>query len=570
MLVDSFQSIAPLVGNLQAQIAAEIANREHRDSLSDLVSIRAMENISTRLAKIDKILKIQRYNLVFIGQVGTGKTTAICHLFGLTREVEKNKGSGANSPKKKTITQVKELLSTGAGKTTICEVVIRPSVYTSIEIDPYEPDEVKQLIDDFGLWIWQKVHPSTIKQRIEIPPNELLRAIRNILLLPELPMEGKIHDRAIEFAQSFDADRYAEFQIQLRDRARLSERGESKIVPTQEDTDLKLWVSQTFQALNVAKIANFSIPKRIYLNLDDTILKLNQYRRLNAIIDNVFSNENIAFPKDNIIFYDALQAYLDDGTLHPYYDREDIDIERERVLAAMEQIITDRERKLTAEIQLLKEQFDRVKSGKDLNKLESDIIMAVKKKISPLSNLDLELDDFSTDYIDLLASLHHMVLRATNNRYGKYELRDIDIYFNGKYLSEKLVRDRTNIYKQEILTAIDWVESEIVDDSRLHPLMQRLRSLINGNYEGLAISLGAEIEELLSDRVFAPQDYEDNEFWQQVIDRWGQGSGYKSDILAEYEEQIQSVSTHLGQSLQLNWQEQIILPILTFLGDEKH
>jgi hypothetical protein len=477
MLVDSFQSIAPLVGDLQAQIAAEIANREHRDSLSDLVSIRAMENISTRLAKIDKILKIQRYNLVFIGQVGTGKTTAICHLFGLTREVEKNKASGANSPKKKTITQVKELLSTGAGKTTICEVVIRPSVYTSIEIDPYEPDEVKQLIDDFGLWIWQKVHPSTIKQRIEIPPNELLRAIRNILLLPELPMEGKIHDRAIEFAQSFDADLYAEFQIQLRDRARLLERGESKIVPTQEDTDLKLWVSQTFQALNVAKIANFSIPKRIYLNLDDTILKLNQYRRLNAIIDtrgldvatkdrrdlsdyiresdnciciftdrfasapgnsieiigkyltataqdldskfsllimprkgepekllgadgiavedyatgialrkanidNVFSNENIDFPKDNIIFYDALQAYLDDGTLHPYYDREDIDIERERVLAAMEQIITDRERKLTAEIQLLKEQFDRLKSGKDLNKLESDIIMAVKKKVT--------------------------------------------------------------------------------------------------------------------------------------------------------------------------------------------
>jgi hypothetical protein len=163
-----------------------------------------------------------------------------------------------------------------------------------------------------------------------------------------------------------------------------------------------------------------------------------------------------------------------------------------------------------------------------------------------------------------------MVLRATNNRYGKYELRDIDIYFNGKYLSEKLVRDRTSIYKQEILTAIDWVESAIVDDSRLHPLMQRLRSQINGNYEGLAIVLGAEIEKLLSDRVFAPQDYEDNEFWQQVIDRWGQGSGYKSDVLSEYEEQIQSVSTHLAQSLQLNWQEQIILPILTFLGDEKY
>jgi hypothetical protein len=40
--------------------------------------------------------------------------------------------------------------------------------------------------------------------------------------------------------------------------------------------------------------------------------------------------------------------------------------------------------------------------------------------------------------------------------------------------------------------------------------MQRLCSQINGNYEQLAITLGAEIEKLLSDRVFAPQDYEHN------------------------------------------------------------
>lgn len=160
-----------------------------------------------------------------------------------------------------------------------------------------------------------------------------------------------------------------------------------------------------------------------------------------------------------------------------------------------------------------------------------------------------------------------MVLRATNNRYGKYELRDIDIYFNGKYIAEKLVRERTKIYKTEIFTAIDWIESEIVEDSKLYPLMQRLRNQIDENYERMAITLGTEIEQLLTEQIFAPQDDEDNEFWQQVIDRWGRGAGYKSDVISQYQDQIQSVNSHLDRSIQSLWQERIILPILTFLGD---
>jgi hypothetical protein len=313
-------------------------------------------------------------------------------------------------------------------------------------------------------------------------------------------------------------------------------------------------VSRTFQALNVAKLPDFSIPKRIYLNLDSSILNLSKYPRLHEIvdtrgldvatkdrrdladyirendrciciftdrfaaapdnslqiigkyltatsqdlaskfsllvmprkgeaekilgadglavedyeagialrkanIDNVFRNENIDFPSENIIFYDALQAYLEDGTLHPHYDRDDMELERERFFADIERIITDRERHLVAEIQLIRRQFDRLKSGEDLNKLESDILIVVKGKIESIASLDLNLDDFSRKYINTLASLHHMVLRATNNRYGKYELRDIDIYFNGKYLAEQLIRDRTKPDYAEISIAIDWVES---------------------------------------------------------------------------------------------------------------
>jgi hypothetical protein len=665
MLVDAFQSVEPSLQNLHTQIVDEITSRAGGDSLSDLVSIRAMENIADRLQKIRKILQIQRYDLVFIGQVGTGKTTAICHLFGLTHTVERRSSTGINALKKKPLTQVKELLSTGSGKTTICEVVICPSEHTSIEIDPYSVDEVKQLIDEFGLWIWQKVYPSGSKHRVEIPPNELLRALRNILALPELAVDGKMQDLAIDFAQGFAPDAYAQFQSELLARARLSERSASKIIPTAEDRELKLWVSQTFQALNVAKIPNFSIPKRIYLNLDRSILAWSddKYRRLNGIvdtrgldvatkdrrdlsdyirerdnaiciftdrfasapgnsieiigkyltstardldskfallvmprkgepekllgsdglpvedfqtgitlrsanIDNVFSNENIAFPSTNIIFYDALQAYLDDGTLHPHYEPEEIDLDRERILAAIERTIDDRECKLVAEIDLLQEQFERIKQGKEWDTLEQDILIAVKNKIGSIADLELYIDNFNTEYVALLSALHHMVLRATNNRYGNYELRGIDIYFNGKYLAEKLVRDRTQIHRSEISTALDWVESQIVTDSGLHPIVQRLRSQINDNYEDMVVTLSTEIERLLTDNLFAPQDYEDNEFWQQVIDRWGCGAGYKHDVLAEYQDRSESVNFHLANSMRSAWQQQIILPIVNFLGGD--
>jgi hypothetical protein len=674
MLVDLSQSVKSFVFELQAQVANEIATRSQQDSLSDLAYIKAFENISHRLTKIGNILKINRYNLVFIGQVGTGKTTAISHLFGLTREVSKVVSTDRTRSARKSLTQVKELLSTGSGKTTICEVVILPSGQTSIQIEPYGVDEVKQLIDDFGLWIWQKAYPTELKQKVAIPPNELLRAIRNILSLPELMLEGKLQDKAVQFAMSFSSDRYLDFQQQLIECAHLSTRSQVAIKPP-ENTDLKLWVSETFQALNVAKLPSFSIPKRIYLSLDSSILNLSKHPRLGAIvdtrgldattkdrrdleyyirkkdnciciftdrfatapdnsiqivgkyltatskdlaskfsllvmprkgepekilgadglavedyeagvalrkanIDNVFLNENINFPSENIIFYDALQAYLDDGTLNPYYDREDVEAGRNPFFADIERLITNRERELIEEVRLIQQQFDRLRSGQDLNKEELSIITTAKDKIKSIANLDLNLDlnlnnftldlnlnDFSHNYIDSLASLHHMVLRATNNRYGRYELRDVDIYFNGKYLAEQTIRDRTITYHHEIVTTIEWVESSIGENSSLHPLMQRFRSQTDENYERLAIDLGTEVEALLADRIFAPQDYDENQFWQQVINRWGQGPGFKKTVISHYQDKIAEVNSHLESLIQSAWRERIIKPIFTFLGD---
>ena len=105
-----------------------------------------------------------------------------------------------------------------------------------------------------------------------------MRAIRNIVELPEIIVNGKIHDCALGFAADFTLDRYDDFKQELIQRGQLSARNETKISPQDRDLDEKLWLSEVFQSLNVAKLANFSIPKRIYLNLSDRILDFNYHK----------------------------------------------------------------------------------------------------------------------------------------------------------------------------------------------------------------------------------------------------------------------------------------------------
>ena len=461
------------------------------------------------------------------------------------------------------------------------------------------------------------------------------------------------------FASYFTIDRYDDFKQELIQRGKLSARTETNIRPDR-DLDEKLWLGEVFQFLNVAKLANFSIPKRIYLNLSDKILDFSHQRIGNIIdtrgldlatkdrrdlacyiresdesicvfterfpsapanviqiigkyltptskdintkiallvmprkgepekvigadgravddleqglalrkanIDNVFSNENINLPFGNILFYDALQGYLGDGSLDRSDESIDIELERQQVFIEIERVIVDRERQLENEVEILAQQLEQIRSGSDFSQFEHEIVIVSGQKIREFSNLNLGKNSFSADYVYMLPE-HHCVLRATNNRYGQYELRDIDIYFNGRYLAESLIRQSTQTYKSDILEIISFIDTKISAGSTLAPLMQRLRSQIDENYERLAIDLGAEIEAILSDRLFAPKDYDESQFWQQTIDRWGQGSGYKGDVLSLYTQQVKSLDAIFVDSIQTAWSDRIIQPILTFLGD---
>ena len=269
------------INELKISINDEIENRGEPQTIIDHISNRALSDLYNRLLNIENILLIKNYDLVFIGQVGVGKTTAICHLFQLVVESQKKKKIRNREEDMKVI---EELMATGSGFTTLCEVVVKQDSSTFIEINPYSTEEVKQIIDDFCCSIWLKAYPDLDKDPKDqgtLPP-ELTRAVRNLVNLP--PKDSNEKDPAIKLASDLGKNSYKEFLTEVINRANLADRNEVQIFPKKDMSNLKLWLKETYSKLNLVKIPSFSIPRKIEIHIQPSIISVG-YNRIGSIVD---------------------------------------------------------------------------------------------------------------------------------------------------------------------------------------------------------------------------------------------------------------------------------------------
>src|SRR5438046_1947359 len=102
---------------ITAGIDCELTKREGAKTVLEQMRRSALADLKAELAELTELLGTTRHKLVFIGQVGVGKTTAICHLLGLTANREKKKTVRG---KEKMIPVVERLMATGSGYTTLC------------------------------------------------------------------------------------------------------------------------------------------------------------------------------------------------------------------------------------------------------------------------------------------------------------------------------------------------------------------------------------------------------------------------------------------------------------------
>jgi hypothetical protein len=648
---------------LKSRIQTAVTDLEHQvqepEGVHSIIKIRcsihSLTGIHQRLDRIESLLQIPKYDVVFIGKIGVGKTTAICHLFNLVLEEEKPIGKGG-----KTIQKSAEILSTGSGRTTIGEVVIQPSQTDGcyLEIEPYQDEQIEDFIVEACTHFWHKAHSSQADATPEIPPAELLRAIRNITDLRETTLKGRFDDAAVTLAKQHST--LDEFIDAVIKRADLAARNKIKFLPPQKFETIKeekRWLKTAFANLNLGKAVGYSLPKKIFVCISSRILDFKRYPRVNSIIDtrgmdsphdradlaeyiherdnticllaeqfvsvptnvsgllkqhltpesrdidtklallvllhkgeaedvmgpdgtvedktegievrthqisNSFLGDSIKFLEQNIFFFDALQFYDEERALKSHYDAEDVKNARTLLLDDIDQVIQQREQTLLQEVQNYEAIFEQIRAGGILSRADNDLVTNLKKKIERHQTLSPRCN-FEDHYIAHLRSYHASTFRAVNGRCGIYETRGIDIYFDAKAITKRLLRERLASEKDNIAGAISLVEQQASQASGLKPVMQVLREQVDKFFEALVARVAREMAEIVED-CLAPQS-DSNKFWQHVQERWGKGSGYKEDVLGHYKTQLKDCGDLLAECMQTAWTEDFMQELLAFFDE---
>ncbi|MEH1967523.1 hypothetical protein [Nostoc sp.] len=279
------EEIASLKQNLSKEI-----NKISRNSdinVRNHIYINNLKSKLERLDEIEKILSIDKYKIAFIGTIGQGKTTAICHLFNLISDFNVSK-TIANKPRN--VIETKELLSTGAGKTTICEVIIKAAEKTYIEIEPYTVDEMENIIFEFCDYISDKDNANPDKKIII--SQEIERAIRNVtemkLRYPTINNEVTKIDLAKE---EFDKLGLDEFKKLALNNSQLESRNNNKIEFDHQKNE-QVWIKNTFAAINNVELKEFAIPRKIYLYVSYDVLSGSNLSQFDSIVDTKGLDEN--------------------------------------------------------------------------------------------------------------------------------------------------------------------------------------------------------------------------------------------------------------------------------------
>lgn len=237
-LKDRQKALHEVIENLIEKLPEESATRKQLANYRELFddAICYLSNSDQRLA--------------FIGNVGTGKTTAICHLLGLLDGDE-------------------PILSTGSGRTTLCEVEISASTQLRVEVTPHTQAEVKSYLTDFA----QYLHVSDISESDNSESfklsTEVERALRNMLDLrisrTKNP-EGKriTTDSAKNFAAEYQS--IESLTDALLDRIDIPSRHQT-LFTNGDGLDQNKWLHSMFKAINSCTHPSVGLPKHIRISV---------------------------------------------------------------------------------------------------------------------------------------------------------------------------------------------------------------------------------------------------------------------------------------------------------------
>ena len=243
------------------QVLSEIENALERmarfleDGEVPAVLAGQAELLSRRLRDAGDYLLSLDHEVVYVGEIGVGKTTAACRQAGLILD----EASAADLQGM--------LLDTGGGRTTLCDVRVETGERFALNVEAVPDEEIYKLVSETSRGLQEKATGKAEAAQPEFKPaEEVERALRNMAGLPRPPRPRKgaeaQPDPALELAkeagtaESLTAEFAQRLSLWRRSRRSIEFDGEGMLAG-------RKWLKSTFTAVNNGRHPDFSLPGHI-------------------------------------------------------------------------------------------------------------------------------------------------------------------------------------------------------------------------------------------------------------------------------------------------------------------
>ncbi len=203
------------------------------------------------------------HEIVYVGEIGVGKTTAACRQAGLVLDAV-------------TASDLKGLLlDTGGGRTTLCDVRVETGERFALTVEPVADEEVYKLVSEVCKGVREKAAGESAANDFK-PAEEVERALRNMAGLPRPTRARKgqqaAPDPAAELSEQYESE--ADFAAEFAQCLTLWRRQRKTIEFDGVDPKAgRQWLRTTFIAINNGRHPDFSLPDRVTVTVPDALVE---------------------------------------------------------------------------------------------------------------------------------------------------------------------------------------------------------------------------------------------------------------------------------------------------------
>ena len=232
------------------------------------IFVKRLEEFHDELGSAASLVLGTEHSVAFVGDIGVGKSTAICRVADL--EVQKGKTLGP-------------VLEVGGGGVTVCEVHLVQGPHYGLAVEPMGENELRREVLEFAQFLKRSPHQDEEIGDLDShgTSKEIERAIRNMSGLTrkvsrEMRPDGKrirvTVDSAMDLAEE-SADPNA-LAVEILARMDLQKRTRRELWHSENfSEDSLMWLQRNFVEVNNGRHPEFSIPKRIEITVPQRILE---------------------------------------------------------------------------------------------------------------------------------------------------------------------------------------------------------------------------------------------------------------------------------------------------------